>query len=67
MDRKQARAILKSASEAAEAIVTAQLGYFNIIDPACGAAYDRILFPLLADHARDMTITNLLDFLDLLS
>ncbi|RFU49784.1 hypothetical protein D0B32_00400 [Paraburkholderia sp. DHOC27] len=63
MDKQKARAILESASEAAEAIVTAQLGRFDITDPECGAAYDRVLFPLLAENARDMTIA---DFLDLL-
>jgi hypothetical protein len=64
MNKRQARALLESASGAAEAIVTAQLGHFDITDPECGAAYDRVLFPLLAELARDMTIA---DFLDLLS
>ena len=63
MNREKAHALLESASETAEAIVTAQLGRFDITDPECGLAYDRILFPLLAEHAGHMTMV---DFLDLL-
>jgi hypothetical protein len=64
MDRKQANAILESSCAAAQAIVAAQLGRFDPTDLACGAAYDAILFPLLADYAGEMTLGDFFSLLE---
>lgn len=56
----QAKAIFESSSAAAEAIVVAQFGKFDIFVEKHCAAYDVALFSLLAEHFGDMAPTELL-------
>lgn len=60
MDKITARKILEAADATAEAIVTAQYGHLDILDKEHGAAYDRVLFALLAEKVGDMTLAEFL-------
>ncbi|CDY79411.1 hypothetical protein BGLT_02192 [Caballeronia glathei] len=60
MDKFEARALFDSASEMADAIVTAKYGYCDPTDKVHGAAYDKAFYGLLSEHFSDMTIPDLM-------
>ncbi|WP_020071531.1 hypothetical protein [Paraburkholderia caledonica] len=56
----QAKAFFESASTAAEALVFARFGEFDLFKEKHCSAYDAALFPLLAEYFGDMTIEEVL-------
>ncbi|MFM0226112.1 hypothetical protein [Paraburkholderia dipogonis] len=64
IDKIKAQKLLEAADATADAILTAQYGYCDILDKKVGAEYDRIVFGILANEVPDMTMA---DFLTLVS
>ena len=61
MDKIEAQRLLAEADDTADAILTAQYGFCDILDKKIGAAYDRIVFAILAEKVPHMTMAELLE------